>query len=291
MTEAARQPQLPGAPLIYKAISNVIRDVGSVAKDKVNKQQGFKFRSIDDVYNALHPALAKNRVFIVPTILEQTREKKVTKQGTEMILTMCRIKFTFYAEDGSHIETVIIGEGLDTGDKGTNKCMAIAYKYACFQVFCIPTEEMVDPDAERPEMADNEPPARLQPSTGKTAASKQRTVAKEAAAKGAEKPQGAQSAGGAAKTQPVVKDRNAASKQQEPSIPSEAEISKDPDQELVDENMIRAIRAELERTGVNESQILKLFNVSELKNLTLSHFQKVMKKFEKTPDRRKEETA
>jgi hypothetical protein len=26
--------------------------------------------------------------------------------------------------------------------------MSIAFKYACFQVFCIPTEEMQDPDAE-----------------------------------------------------------------------------------------------------------------------------------------------
>ena len=143
-------------PAIYRAIAGVIADVGSVAKDKVNKQQGFKFRSVDDVYNALHPALAKNKVFIVPRILEQTREAVATKNGTRMTLVICKIKFTFYAEDGSNVESVIIGEGLDTGDKATNKAMAIAYKYACFQVFCIPTEDMVDPDAERPEIEDSD---------------------------------------------------------------------------------------------------------------------------------------
>ena len=37
---------------------------------------------------------------------------------------------------------------MDSGDKATNKAMAIAFKYACFQVFCIPTEEMQDPDSE-----------------------------------------------------------------------------------------------------------------------------------------------
>jgi len=37
---------------------------------------------------------------------------------------------------------------MDMGDKATNKAMAIAYKYLCFQIFCIPTEEMSDPDAE-----------------------------------------------------------------------------------------------------------------------------------------------
>ena len=136
-------------PMIYGALAGVIADVGAVAKDKVNKIQGFKFRSIDDVYNALHPALAKNKVVIVPRILERTCEVVgKTAKGTNMIKVVCKIKFNFYAEDGSTVESVIVGEGLDTGDKATNKAMAIAYKYACFQVFCIPTEEMVDPDAE-----------------------------------------------------------------------------------------------------------------------------------------------
>ena len=63
-------------PKIYAAIAGVISDVGAVGKDKINKQQGFKFRSIDDVYNALHPALAKNKVFIVPKILDQQRQKQ-----------------------------------------------------------------------------------------------------------------------------------------------------------------------------------------------------------------------
>ena len=39
---------------------------------------------------------------------------------------------------------------MDSGDKATNKAMSVAFKYACFQVFCIPTEEMRDPDAETP---------------------------------------------------------------------------------------------------------------------------------------------
>src|SRR5699024_11672405 len=59
--------------------------------------------------------------------------------------------------DGSSVESIIIGESMDMGDKATNKAMAAAYKYACFQVFCIPTEEMQDPDAETPVMKD--PPA------------------------------------------------------------------------------------------------------------------------------------
>ena len=58
-----------------------------------------------------------------------------------------------YAPDGSNISSVIIGEGMDTGDKATNKALSIALKYAAFQIFMIPTEDVIDPDAESHEVA------------------------------------------------------------------------------------------------------------------------------------------
>ena len=136
---------------IYESITKIMEEVPAIGKNKVNSQQGFKFRGIDDVMNALQPLLAKNKVFIVPEILEQTREERQTQRGGTLIYSICRIKYKFYAEDGTFIEATTIGEGMDSGDKATNKAMAIAMKYALFQVFCIPTEEMKDPDAETPE--------------------------------------------------------------------------------------------------------------------------------------------
>lgn len=133
---------------IYVAINEVMKEIGAVGKNQKNEQQKFMYRGIDAVMNAINPALVNNKVFIVPEILEQTREERQTKSGGALIYSVCKIKFTFYAEDGSHIEAITIGEGMDSGDKATNKAMSIAFKYACFQVFCIPTEEMVNPDAE-----------------------------------------------------------------------------------------------------------------------------------------------
>lgn len=140
------------APMIYGAISKVMSEIGAVGKNQKNTQQNFMFRGIDAVMNAINPALIKHKVFVVPEILEQSREERTTKSGTHMIYSICRIKYTFYAEDGSSVSAITIGEGMDSGDKATNKAMAIAFKYACFQVFCIPTEEMKDPDAESPEV-------------------------------------------------------------------------------------------------------------------------------------------
>lgn len=136
---------------IYESITKIMEEIPAIGKDQTNKTQGFKYRGIDDVMNTLQPLLSKNKVFTVPQILEQTREERTTNKGGNLIYSICKIKYIFYAEDGTYIEAVTVGEGMDSGDKATNKAMAIAMKYALFQVFCIPTEEMKDPDGETPE--------------------------------------------------------------------------------------------------------------------------------------------
>ena len=138
---------------IYQSITKIMEEVPSIGKTQRNKTQGFMYRGIDDVMNALQPLLAKNKVFIVPEILEKTREERTTSKGGNLIYSICKIKYKFYAEDGSSVEAITIGEGMDSGDKATNKAMAIAMKYALFQVFCIPTDEMKDPDSETPEQS------------------------------------------------------------------------------------------------------------------------------------------
>lgn len=135
---------------IYQSITKILEEVPAIGKGKTNSQQNFKYRGIDDVMNVFQPILAKHKVFIVPQVLEQKREERTTSRGGNLIYSICKIKYTFYAEDGSSVEAIVIGEGMDSGDKATNKAMATAMKYALFQVFCIPTEEMKDPDSETP---------------------------------------------------------------------------------------------------------------------------------------------
>lgn len=137
---------------IYKAIAGVISDIGTVGKNGTNKQQGFKYRTIDDVYSALNPALAKNKMFILPEVLEMQKEIKTSKAGGILSWATLKIRYTLFAEDGSSVSTVMQGEAFDTGDKAINKAMAITYKYLCFQIFCIPVEDMSDPDKDKYEL-------------------------------------------------------------------------------------------------------------------------------------------
>ena len=140
-------------PLIYKKIIEVMADINAIGKDRRNQQQGFQFRGIDDVMNELHSSLAKCGVFVLPNVLEETRTTGKTARGGDMFYTRLKIKFGFYAEDGSHVDAVVIGEAMDTGDKASNKALSIGLKYAMLQVFCIPTEDEKDPDAVSPQPA------------------------------------------------------------------------------------------------------------------------------------------
>ncbi|SHI44250.1 ERF family protein [Parasporobacterium paucivorans] len=133
---------------IYQAISSVMSEIGAIEKNKKNQQQGFFYRGVDDVMNALQPAMVKHKVFIVPEVLDETREERQTKSGGTMFYSRLKMAYKFFTDDGSNLSATVIGEAMDSGDKVTNKAMSIAFKYVCFQVFCIPTEEMLDPDAE-----------------------------------------------------------------------------------------------------------------------------------------------
>lgn len=136
---------------IYESIAAIMQEAPAIGKGKKNQQQGFMYRGIDDVMNSFQPLLSKYKVFAVPEVMEQTRKDRVTGKGNTLLYSLLKVRYTFYAEDGSHVSAVVIGEGMDSGDKASNKAMAIAMKYAFFQIFCIPTEEMVDPDGETQE--------------------------------------------------------------------------------------------------------------------------------------------
>ena len=165
---------------IYGLIGQAMRKIGAIGKDSKNAQQGYKFRGIDAVYNALNPVMAELGLFICPEILDHRREERISekeyngqKSQTVLKYSILTIKYTLFAPDGSNVSCVVVGEGMDSGDKASNKAMSVALKYACFQLFMIPTEEMVDPDAETHEVV-----SKAQTPTAPSAAKQERIPAK-----------------------------------------------------------------------------------------------------------------
>lgn len=136
---------------IYEAIAKIISENYAVGKDSRNDQQHYKYRGIDATMTAMKPLMASVGIFVVPEVLNAEREERTGRGGGTLIYSILTVRFTFYAADGTSVYAVVVGEGMDSGDKASNKAMSAAFKYALFQTFCIPTEEMIDSEKDSPD--------------------------------------------------------------------------------------------------------------------------------------------
>lgn len=137
-------------PKVYSAITAVAADLArtGIGKSQTNAQEQYQFRGIDDVYNRLGPALAANKLCILPRVVERTAVERNGTNGALLMSVSVKTVFALVsAEDGSMHEIESYGEALDGGDKATSKAMAAAFKYAVIQAFCIPVNGSEDADA------------------------------------------------------------------------------------------------------------------------------------------------
>ena len=151
MSESTRE-----TPKVYTAIAAVQGEIAKVgiSKGRKNQQQGYSFRGIDDVYGALASLLSKNGLCILPRAMSRECVERQTAKGSAIFYVTVEVEFDFVSvEDGSCHVVKTYGEAMDSADKATNKAMSAAYKYACLQAFCIPTEGDNDADATTHEVA------------------------------------------------------------------------------------------------------------------------------------------
>lgn len=134
---------------IFTLLPMVMADIGSIGKSNENRQQGYRYRSVDQILNALHPALVRHKVCLSVSISDRktTVEERKDKAVVRTTLTMT---VRFIAPDGSFLESSSIGEGLDyNGDKSSNKCLSSAFKYLMFLTLAIPLDETSIDDSDR----------------------------------------------------------------------------------------------------------------------------------------------
>lgn len=138
---------------IQTAITEVMTAAGAVAKRERNASQGFNFRGIDSVVNAISPAMRAAGLVVHPTVQSvEYATVEVGKSRTPMGHVRIVAAFTFIAPDGSSIHSVVPAEAMDSGDKATAKAMSVAFRTALLQTFVLPTDE-TDPDADSYERA------------------------------------------------------------------------------------------------------------------------------------------
>ena len=132
---------------IAQALSEVMKTVGGIAKKDRNQAQGFNFRGIDSVVNAVSPALQKFGVIVVPSVEDYSYETvEIGRNRTAMGHVKVKVTYTFIGPSADAIKATVVGEAMDSGDKATAKAMSVAFRTALLQALCLPTDEP-DPDA------------------------------------------------------------------------------------------------------------------------------------------------
>lgn len=141
---------------VYERICQVQAKLAAegIAKSKTNSQgAGYKFRGIDDIYNAASSIMAQVGLCMMPRVLSRTVTERASKSGGTMFVVVVEAEYDFVAvEDGSKHTVKTFGEAMDSGDKATNKAMSAAHKYAFIQAFSIPVEGDNDSENQSPEV-------------------------------------------------------------------------------------------------------------------------------------------
>lgn len=129
---------------IARKILQVSQEVGHIEKNGLNQHFKFKYQSWEDVLPAVRQACVKVGLTVIPSF-------DLIGEPTDRIF----VKATFTimdADDPTATPLVFnwVGESLGKDDKGVQKAITSATKYAYLKLFMIPCADTVDPDAEAP---------------------------------------------------------------------------------------------------------------------------------------------
>lgn len=143
---------------LTKILASVASKVGAVRKTERNRQQGFTFRGVDAVVNAVAgPLHAAGVLGPVPEVLDVERHAGQSRGGGGLTRVVVTVRYTLYGPDDDSLAGKVVAEAFDAGDKATAKAMSVALRTFLLQTLCLPTDEP-DPDQASYETAPPPPP-------------------------------------------------------------------------------------------------------------------------------------
>lgn len=131
---------------VVAALLAVMDEVREVRKGDRNSQQGYQFRGVDAVVNAVGPALRRHGVLVMPLTERADWRDVATSTGKASRECTVTVRYRFYGPAGDHLDAVVPGEAMDFGDKGSPKAMSVAFRTALLQGLALPTDAP-DPDS------------------------------------------------------------------------------------------------------------------------------------------------
>lgn len=133
---------------VYSAWTAALEQVRAVPKGDVNQGEGFKYRSIDAVMNAVHGALAAHSLAIIPETAAQTRTEVQSRRGAAGAHLVMDVTFRVIHASGESFTAQVTGEATDYQGRCTSKAYTMALKTFLLQALCIPLVGE-DPDGEQ----------------------------------------------------------------------------------------------------------------------------------------------
>jgi|TARA_R110001599_G_scaffold169016_1_gene358925 hypothetical protein len=127
----------PEFDLVIDAMVAVALEVAPVAKTSKTPSQmgGYSYRGIDDVVNTVSPLMAKNGLIIIPAI----KQTKAEQYNEKWRMNTVRFQFRIAHRSGQYIDTEMVAQALDPGDKAIGKSTSYALRELLCRMFLIPT--------------------------------------------------------------------------------------------------------------------------------------------------------
>lgn len=150
--------ELPAPRNVIEALNAVMSDLPGISRG-LDSSQGYKYRGIEQITVEAQPLFAKHGVVFAPSV-DSYEVKDITVNNKPWTDTILMVRYRVYGPGGpSDFIDVgpIVGIGRDNSDKGANKAMTQAFKYALIQTFTIADakddgdQQSHEADARRPE--------------------------------------------------------------------------------------------------------------------------------------------
>jgi hypothetical protein len=139
---------------IHEALLAVRQQVGAVGKGSYNDFHKFRFRGVEEVLNAVGPALLANRVNFYPRLLNLDSRDITTEKNKRNREVTVTVEYRYVGPEGDEVTVVVPGESADAGSSAVSKAMSVALRIAHIQALQIPTA-MTDPEAGALDRADD----------------------------------------------------------------------------------------------------------------------------------------
>lgn len=127
---------------VIEALSRVIRDLPGIGKDQQASAQqgGYRYRGIEAITREAGELFARHGIVFAPKLSRWHPRTDLTINGKPWTDERVEVTYTVYGPGGRE-DCIEVGPipalGRDNSDKGTNKCLTQAFKYALIQTLCI----------------------------------------------------------------------------------------------------------------------------------------------------------